>query len=59
LCGDARRRGPLVAQADFIINPGDARARDIARLVEHARSRVEPRHGVRLIPEVRRVGDLQ
>lgn len=45
--------------ANFIINTGDASARDIARLIDHVRAEVERRHGVRLIPEVRRVGDFQ
>jgi UDP-N-acetylmuramate dehydrogenase len=45
--------------ANFIINLGDATARDIARLMDHVQAEVERRHGVRLIPEVRRVGDFQ
>jgi UDP-N-acetylmuramate dehydrogenase len=45
--------------ANFIINLGDATARDIARLIEHVQAEVERRHGVRLIPEVRRVGAFQ
>jgi len=45
--------------ANFIINTGNAEARDIARLIDHVRAQVERRHGVRLIPEVRRVGDFQ
>jgi UDP-N-acetylmuramate dehydrogenase len=45
--------------ANFIINTGNATARDIARLIDHVREEVERRHGVRLIPEVRRVGDFQ
>jgi UDP-N-acetylmuramate dehydrogenase len=44
--------------ANFIINTGNAKARDIARLIDHVRAQVECRHGVRLIPEVRRVGDF-
>jgi UDP-N-acetylmuramate dehydrogenase len=45
--------------ANFIINVGDATARDIARLIDHVQAEVERRHGVRLIPEVRRVGAFQ
>jgi UDP-N-acetylmuramate dehydrogenase len=45
--------------ANFIINTGNASARDIARLIDHVRAEVERRHGVQLIPEVRRVGDFQ
>ncbi len=45
--------------ANFIINLGDATARDIARLIDHVRAEVARRHGVQLIPEVRRVGDFQ
>lgn len=45
--------------ANFIINTGNAEARDIARLIDHVRAQVERRHGVRLIPEVRRVGDFR
>ncbi|MCG6943035.1 MAG: UDP-N-acetylmuramate dehydrogenase [Thiohalocapsa sp.] len=45
--------------ANFIINTGNASARDIARLIDHVQAEVERRHGVRLIPEVRRVGDFQ
>ncbi|MGD8274835.1 MAG: UDP-N-acetylmuramate dehydrogenase [Thiohalocapsa sp.] len=45
--------------ANFIINTGNASARDIARLIDHVRAEVERQHGVRLIPEVRRVGDFQ
>lgn len=45
--------------ANFIINTGNAKARDIARLIDHVRAQVERRHGVRLIPEVRRVGDFR
>lgn len=45
--------------ANFIINTGGARARDIARLIDHVRAQVERRHGIRLTPEVRRVGDFE
>jgi UDP-N-acetylmuramate dehydrogenase len=45
--------------ANFIINLGDATARDIARLIDHVQAEVERRHGIRLIPEVRRVGDFR
>ena len=42
--------------ANFIINTGDASAGDIARLIARVQSEVERTSGVRLIPEVRRVG---
>lgn len=42
--------------ANFIINRGDATARDIALLIEQVQAEVERRSGVRLMPEVRRVG---
>jgi UDP-N-acetylmuramate dehydrogenase len=45
--------------ANFIINTGDATAHDIARLIDHVQAAVEHRHGIRLIPEVRRVGDFR
>ncbi|NBB83341.1 MAG: UDP-N-acetylmuramate dehydrogenase [Alphaproteobacteria bacterium] len=42
--------------ANFIINLGGAHARDIAALIDTVQHEVERRFGVRLIPEVRRVG---
>ena len=45
--------------ANFIINTGDATARDIERLIEHVRSQVLRQTGVALIPEVRRVDGAQ
>jgi UDP-N-acetylmuramate dehydrogenase len=42
--------------ANFIINTGDATARDIARLIDRVQVEVERTSGVRLMPEVRRVG---
>jgi UDP-N-acetylmuramate dehydrogenase len=42
--------------ANFIINTGAATAADIARLLERMQTEVERRSGVRLMPEVRRVG---
>lgn len=45
--------------ANFIINTGDATARDISRLISHVQDAVERHTGVRLTPEVRRiVGEL-
>ena len=44
--------------ANFIINTGTATASDIARLIDLVQAEVERRHGVRLIPEVRRVGEF-
>jgi len=43
--------------ANFIINHGAASAADIERLIEHVRAAVERVHGVRLVPEVRIVGE--
>jgi UDP-N-acetylmuramate dehydrogenase len=45
--------------ANFIINLGDASARDIARLIDLVRDEVERTAGIRLIPEVRRVGGFE
>jgi UDP-N-acetylmuramate dehydrogenase len=55
----AREGGAQVSEkhANFIINTGEARARDIARLIERVQTRVEAMSGIRLIPEVHRVGD--
>jgi len=43
--------------ANFIINQGSATAADLEALVRHVQATVEQVHGVRLIPEVRVVGD--
>jgi len=43
--------------ANFIINRGGARAADIEALIEQIRAEVTHRHGVRLEPEVRIVGE--
>ena len=43
--------------ANFLINEGHATAADIERLIEQVRTEVERRHGVRLEPEIRIVGD--
>jgi UDP-N-acetylmuramate dehydrogenase len=45
--------------ANFIINLGDATATDIARLIDLVQSEVERTSGIRLTPEVRRVGAFQ
>ena len=42
--------------ANFIVNTGDARADDINRLIQLVQDRVEQRHGIRLHPEVKRLG---
>ena len=42
--------------ANFIVNTGAASARDIVRLIERVQAEVEDACGVRLIPEVCRVG---
>ena len=43
--------------ANFIINTGDARARDIEQLIEHVRNTVQQQQGVMLETEVRIVGE--
>lgn len=43
--------------ANFIVNDRTASAADIERLIEEVRATVERVHGVRLVPEVRIVGD--
>lgn len=43
--------------ANFIVNLGGATATDIEALIEHVQATVENRTGVRLIPEVRIVGE--
>lgn len=43
--------------ANFIVNAGKATAADIERLIEHVRTVVERRFGVRLETEVRIIGD--
>lgn len=53
-----RRGGAEVSHkhANFIINLGDATATDIAELIDLVQDAVERRHGIRLQPEVRRLG---
>ena len=43
--------------ANFIINEGEATAADLEALVRHVQTTVERVHGVRLVPEVRVVGE--
>ncbi len=43
--------------ANFIINHGAATAADIERLIGRVQAQVERVHGVRLVPEVRIIGD--
>jgi UDP-N-acetylmuramate dehydrogenase len=43
--------------ANFIVNRGGARAADIERLIERVRAEVERQHGIRLVSEVRIVGE--
>jgi len=51
--------GAVVAEkhANFILNEGGARARDLEELIAHIRATVERVHGVSLVPEVRIVGE--
>jgi len=43
--------------ANFFINRGQARAADLENLIEHVQETVERAHGIRLVPEVRIVGE--
>jgi UDP-N-acetylmuramate dehydrogenase len=43
--------------ANFLINEGQATAADLERLIAHVRATVERVHGVRLVPEVRILGE--
>jgi UDP-N-acetylmuramate dehydrogenase len=43
--------------ANFIINHGQASAKDLEALIGHVRATVERVHGVQLHPEVRIVGE--
>jgi len=43
--------------ANFIINDGQAKAVDLEALVRHVQETVQRVHGVRLVPEVRMVGE--
>ena len=43
--------------ANFLINEGDATAADLEQLIAHVQAEVERRHGVRLVPEVRIIGE--
>lgn len=45
--------------AGFVINTGDATARDISELIEYVQEKVEEKYGVVLEPEVRFVGEFQ
>jgi UDP-N-acetylmuramate dehydrogenase len=53
-----REGGAQVSEkhANFIVNRGTASARDIARLIARVQSEVERTSGVRLVPEVHRIG---
>jgi len=53
-----RRGGAEVSpkHANFIINTGGARAADIEALIEQVQVEVERHFGIRLVPEVQRVG---
>ena len=42
----------------FVINRGDATARDVADLMSQVSEIVEEKFGVRLEPEVRRLGEF-
>jgi UDP-N-acetylmuramate dehydrogenase len=43
--------------ANFMINEGAATASDLEQLIAHVQSTVEREHGVRLVPEVRVIGE--
>jgi UDP-N-acetylmuramate dehydrogenase len=53
--------GAQVSQkhANFIVNLGDARARDIEQLIAHMRDTVKQQHGVDLQQEVRVIGEFE
>src|ERR1700704_5456913 len=55
----ARVGGAVVAEkhANFILNEGHATAADIEELINQVRDTVQRVHGVRLVPEVRIVGE--
>ena len=42
--------------ANFIVNTGDAQAKDIAQLIQLVQDRIEAKHGIRLHTEVKRLG---
>jgi UDP-N-acetylmuramate dehydrogenase len=46
-----------VKHANFIINDGHATAADLEGLVRHVQETVQRVHGVRLVPEVRMIGE--
>jgi UDP-N-acetylmuramate dehydrogenase len=55
------RRGQAMVSlkhANFILNLGGAKAADVNGLIEDIRDRVEKDHGIRLDPEVVRLGDF-
>lgn len=54
----ARIGGAAVSEkhANFLLNTGDATAADLSALIAHVQDQVARRHGVRLVPEVRRLG---
>jgi hypothetical protein len=56
LAGDAQ---VSEKHANFIVNLGRATATDIERLIEHVEDSVEARTNVRLIREVRIIGERQ
>jgi len=43
--------------ANFIINQGNARASDMEKLIQHVQQVVYERHSIRLVPEVRMIGE--
>lgn len=45
--------------ANFIINRDDATAADVEKLIEHVRQTVIDVHGIKLVHEVRIVGEVQ
>lgn len=45
--------------ANFIINRDDATAADVEKLIEHVRQTVIDAHGIKLVHEVRIVGEVQ
>ena len=54
----ARQGAAVISElhGNFIVNEGGARAADVARLIQHAQTKVMERFGVKLEPEVELVG---
>ena len=47
----------LISTAGFVINTGNAKAKDVLDLIKEVQKRVYDQHGVHLEPEVRMIGE--